>query len=370
MTPSDIAPSVLTPEPSRAAVDSKKVGVWVALAMAAVVAVGAGAWFAFLSPHDSTVRITADTSAAVPGKPVIVAGSVTPTAAHRVIELAVATSPEGPFTPAGTAATDAAGRFQTTWTPAQAGKAWVKATAVQLGRDQEAQSVPVALTVRAPATLTLKLSATAIRTTGVATVTATVAPAGAEVTLETSPNGSTWTPVTSTPGKNGTATAKLTGLTGGTWHIRGTAAQTETATAATSKEATLLVEDYKAAGAKYLAIVAKSNKQVEKLNTLLDADSSLAEVKKQAAALSAAYSQAAKEMRAYKGWPRAVAPVIADLAQASVIDADHFHLLSQVRTLDEWNQESEATYDQARAGGDVAARARDLLGLPKRDLYP
>ena len=143
-------------------------------------------------------------------------------------------------------------------------------------------------------------------------------------------DGTSWTPLPTTAGTGGAATAKLSGLAGGTWHIRGTSAQTDTASAAAAKEATLLVEGYKAAGAKYLAIVAKPNKAISKLNNLLDADASLASLKKQAALLSAGVTQEAKDFRAYKGWPRAVAPVIEELAKASVVDADHFHLMSQV----------------------------------------
>ena len=119
-------------------------------------------------------------------------------------------------------------------------------------------------------------------------------------------------------GKGGTATAKVSGLAGGNWHIRGSGDQTDTASATTGTEVTLLVEDYKAAGAKYLAIVAAGNKAVNKLNSLIDADASLSKVRKQAAVLSHAYTQQAKNFRAYKGWPREVAPVIAELAKACV----------------------------------------------------
>lgn len=164
-----------------------------AAAVAALVALGAGGWFTFMSPHDSTVKLTADTSTAVPGKPVAITGTVTPAAANRVVELSVATSAGGPFTQAGTTVTDSAGRFQTTWSPAQAGPAWVRATAVELGRDKQAQSSSAAMTVRTPATLTLKLSAPTTRTTTAATVTATVTPAGGAITLEKSADGETWT---------------------------------------------------------------------------------------------------------------------------------------------------------------------------------
>jgi hypothetical protein len=357
------------PAPAPRAPRSKAPAIVGASAVAAV-ALGVGGWFAFLSPHDSTVKLTADTSAAVPGKPVTLSGAVTPAVANRVVELAVATSASGPFTVTGTTVTDSAGRFQTTWAPAAAGPAWVRATAVELGRDQSAQSSTTGMTVRAPATLTLKLSAPTTRTTAPATVTATLGPAGGTITLEKSADGETWTPVTAKPGKNGTATAKLTGLAGGTWHVRAKAAQTDTASEAVSKDATLLVEDYKAAGARYLAIVAPGNKEVDKLNSLIDANASLAALKKEAAALSKAYTHQATNFRAYKGWPREVAPVIADLAKQCVLDADDFHMRSQARSFQEWNDQASSTETSTAAGASAAARARDLLGLPKRNLHP
>ncbi|WP_406832820.1 hypothetical protein ABEG17_08360 [Pedococcus sp. KACC 23699] len=368
MTLNQLAPATGDQAPPPTARSRKPVAL--AASAAAFVALGAGGWFAFMSPHDSTVKLVADTSTAVPGKPVTVTGTISPAVAHRVVELAVATTIGGPYAPAGTATTDASGRFQTTWTPAQAGKAWVQATAIELGRDQEAQSTAAAVTVRTPATLTLKLSAPAIRTTTAATVTATVAPAGGAVTLEKSSDGTTWMPLPTTAAKGGTATAKLSGLTGGTWHIRGAAAQTNAASEAASKEATLFVEDYKAAGAKYVAIVGPGNKAIGKLNNLIDAGASLASLKEQVAAVSAAMTQEGNAFRAYKGWPRAVAPVIEELAKASVVDADQYHLMSQVSSFDEWNQRNDETNSNTYAEGAAAARARDLLGLPKRSLNP
>ncbi|WP_344133720.1 hypothetical protein [Pedococcus bigeumensis] len=201
-------------------------------------------------------------------------------------------------------------------------------------------------------------------------VTATVTPAGGAVTLEKSPDGTTWTPLPTSAGTTGAATAKLSGLAGGTWRIRGISAQTETASAPSAMEVTLVVEDYKSAGAKYLAIVAKPNKAIDKLNSLLDANASLTSLKEQVAVLSADMTQEAKDFRAYTGWPRAVAPVIEELAKASVVDADYFHLMSQVRSIDEWNQQQAEANANSDSEGAAAARARDLLGLPKRDLHP
>lgn len=345
----------------------------VALAAAglALVGLGAGGWFGFLSPHDSAVKLVADASSAAPGKPVPLSGTVTPAEASRVVLISTATTQGGPFTSAGTAVTDAAGHFTMTWAPAQAGPAWVRATAVTLGRNQQALSAPLAVTVRTPAALTLKAAAAAIRTTGATTVAATLTPVGGAVTFEKSTDGQTWTPLPAgAVTKSGVATAKVSGLPGGLWHLRASAAQTDTATTATAKEVTILVEDYKAAGAKYLQIVGPGNKTIDKLNALIDAGASLSALKQQAEMVSKAQSKESKDFRAYKGWPREVAQDVADLAKQSVVIADTYHMLSQSRSFEEWNQTSTADSAAEDAGSGDAARIRDALGLPKRSLHP
>ena len=119
-----------------------------------------------------------------------------------------------------------------------------------------------------------------------------------------------------------------------------------------------------------MAIVAPGNKAIDKLNSLIDAGASLSTVKKQASVRSKAFTQQAKNFRAYKGWPRELAPVIAELAKAGVLDADDFHMRSQSRNVDEWNQQADDANASTRSGDSAAARARDLLGLPKRNLHP
>jgi hypothetical protein len=343
----------------------------VAAAGVAVVGLGAGGWFGLLSPQDSVVKLGADTSSATPGKPVPLFGTVTPAEASRVVQISIATAQGGPFAPAGTAVTDATGHFTMTWSPTQPGPAWVRASAVTLGRNQQALSAPVALTVRTPAVLTLKAATAAIRTTGNTTVTANLTPAGGAVTFEKSTDGQSWTPLdVPASTKPGAATAKVAGLPGGLWHFRATAAQTDTATTATAKEVTVLVEDYKAAGAKYLQIVGPGNKSIDKFNSLINSGASLAALKKQAEVLSKEMTKEVKAFGAYKGWPREVAPVIADLAKQDVLDADNLHMRSQSRTFAEWNQLADEGEAANNAGSADAARIRDILGLPKRNLHP
>lgn len=344
-----------------------------AIGAAALTAVGlcTGGWFAFLSPHDSTVTLGADAAQAAPGKAIPLHGRITPMTANRVVEVSTATAQGGPYTAAGTAVTDAAGQYSLTWSPAQAGTVWVRATAVTLGRDQQAQSAPAPVTVRTPATLTLKAAAAAIRTTGNTTVTATLAPAGGAVTFEKSTDGQTWTPLAgATSAKPGVAAAKVAGMPGGLWHIRATAAQTDTATRVAAKEVTVLVEDYKAAGAKYLAIVAGGNKANQKLEDLIDAGASQAALRVQAEAISKALSKQAKDFRAYKGWPREVAPIVADLAKQTVVDADNFHMRAQSRSVEEWNAIADPWIAAPDVVGADASRIRDILDLPKRNLHP
>lgn len=86
--------------------------------------------------------------------------------------------------------------------------------------------------------------------------------------------------------------------------------------------------------------------------------------------MSNAATQQAKALRAYQGWPREVAPVVADLAKQGVLDADNLHFLSQSRTFDEWNNTSDEGQASEKAGSADAARIRDMLGLPKPNLHP
>lgn len=346
-------------------------GLLIGAAALAAAGLCTGGWFAFLSPHDSTVTLGADAAQAAPGKAVPLHGRITPMAANRVVEVSTATTKGGPYTAAGTAVTDAAGQYSLTWSPTEAGTVWVRASAVTLGRDQQAQSAPAPVTVRTPASLTLNAGAAAIRTTGNTIVTATLAPAGGAVTFEKSTDGQTWTPLAgATSAKPGVTAAKVAGMPGGLWHIRATAAQTDTATAVTAKEVTVLVEDYKAAGGQYLAIVAGGNKAIDQLNDMIDAGASQAALRVQAEAVSKAISKQAKDFRAYRGWPREVAPIVADLARQDVVEADNFHMRAQSRSVEEWNQIAEQLNAAPDVGGADAARIRDILGLPKRNLHP
>lgn len=103
---------------------------------------------------------------------------------------------------------------------------------------------------------------------------------------------------------------------------------------------------------------------------MIDAGATLAELKGQAQATSKAKSQQAKDLRAYKGWPREVAPVVADLAKQNVLDADNFHMRTQSRGTDEWNEIADDGNAAEAAGSADAARIRAILDLPERGLHP
>lgn len=51
-------------------------------------------------------------------------------------------------------------------------------------------------------------------------------------------------------------------------------------------------------------------------------------------------------------------------------DADNFHMRAQSRSVGEWNQIATRADFPANAGGADAARIRDILDLPKRNLHP
>lgn len=51
-----------------------------------------------------------------------------------------------------------------------------------------------------------------------------------------------------------------------------------------------------------------------------------------------------------------------------MVDADGFHMRAQSRSVEEWNQIADQGDSAANAGGADAARIREILDLPVRDL--
>jgi hypothetical protein len=182
-----------------------------------------------------------------------------------------------------------------------------------------------------------------IRTTKSASFEGSSTRAGGTISLEQSPDGVKWTSVTAKVALNedGAYKVAVRGLKAGTWQIRAKLAQTDTATEASSQPVTVLVEDYKVAGAKYLAIIKPYNDAIVAMNRAVDAandNTPRANVRALRAAdpaMSAAATKAAKQLRAYTGWPQSIAWAAESLAASMVLEADAYNLMSKATTAEE-----------------------------------
>ncbi len=360
-----------TSEPSR----TSRRWVVAAIAATAVVALVAGIWFAAFSPKASTVMLEA-TQSAVVGEPATLSGIVTPARSDRVVRMAFGQSENGPWLPGPEAATDSAGRFAQSHVPTEAGEVWLRATAVPLGRDQEATSTPVKLMVRVVTALSLTSSADVARTDKSMSLSGVLTPAGGTLKLEKSSDGASWAPENAIPvvADDGAFKFTLKNVPAGSWQFRAAAAETPVATSATSKPVNVVVEDFKAAGEKYLALIAPVNKTIVATNAAGDAydgsAASLKALKNAAGRQSEALSKAAKELRAYPGWPREIAATVESFAKHAVVEADGYSLMSKASTLEEFDiYLSEIRDEQSAAYAEVAA-IREALGLPKRSPVP
>ncbi|WP_460968321.1 hypothetical protein [Pedococcus soli] len=204
--------------------------------------------------------------------------------------------------------------------------------------------------------------------------TGVLKPSGGLVNLEKSKDGTTWTIAQRgvKSGADGAFKTSVKGTPAGTWHFRAGVEATSLATSADSSAVKVIVEDYKAAGAKYLAIISELNGTINASNDAVNAynanNSSANEraVRATDAAESSAAGSAAKALRAYKGWPRQVAPIVEAMAKSLVLESDALNLMAKAAGIDERN----ALYPMADSahleGNKAAATIREALGLPQR----
>ena len=343
--------------------------------LVAVVAAAVAVWFVAFSPKDSSVRLEPAASAVV-GKPITLSGVVTPARSERVVRLNIATDANGPWLPGPTAVTDSTGHFAVAHTLTDAGKVWLRATAVTHEREQEATSASVPVTVRQVSSVKLTASASLARTDGSVSFSGVLKPAGGVVTLERSKDGTTWEDVPQTVKRaaSGGFTLTLKNPPAGAWQYRATTEETDLATVGESAAVKVVVEDYKAAGKKYLELVAPTNTAIIATNAAGSAydgsDSSFRALKRAAGAQSTAFTEAARRFRNYPGWPRKVAPTINSFIKGLVIEADSYNLMSKAATIEEFDSYLADIRDDQSAGSSDAAALREALGLPKRDPVP
>lgn len=345
----------------------------VATVVVFVVSAVALTWFLAFSPRGSTVRLAPLTNVGL-SEDVVVSGSVAPAEPSRDVRISLAASADGPWVSGPAALTDSEGNFAVQVPTVKAGQLWVRATALPLGRSEEAASRPESALVRAPSNVTLKTSTPVVSTTKRVLLAGSASPTGGAITLEQSTDGATWEAVTASvvTADEGAFSAQVKGLKGGSWQFRAKVSQTDAALAGTSSAVTVLVEDYKAAGARYLKIIKPYNAALTANNKAINAynasnsGSRFKAIRRTDAAYSTAAGKSAKELRAYKGWPRSVARAIEALAKTQVLEADGLNILSKATTVDERNSLFAMYGDANDQGGKYAAEIRETLGLPKR----
>jgi hypothetical protein len=359
-------------QPRRGGVLTDRRWVIVGLVLLAVL-LSTAVWFLALSPKATTISVQRPQDIQL-GQEFVVAGKVDPSGAARTVTVSHATAAGGPWIAGPSAKTDNNGDFAIALESKAAGETWVRATVLQDGRMQEQTSAPQSAHVRQRSTVTLKASVPTVPTTGKVTLSGASTPVGGSVSIEQSSDGLEWAlvEVKVTSNQEGGYRAQLKNLRAGTWQFRAKVAESDTASESVSKSATVRVEDYKAAGDKYLALIKPYNKALTAMNDAVDAynvsnsESARRRLKTADAALSTASSKAAKDIRAFKGWPERIAGTVEALAASMVIEADALNQMSKANSIDDRNELWTGFSDAQASGTPNAIEIRDVLGLPKR----
>lgn len=342
-----------------------KVGkkLYAGVAVGAVV-VAVGGWFLFLSPKSSDISAEASATSFALGQPATVTGSVTPAAADRVVVLEQRTNDA--WTEVDRSATDAVGEYTFELSMSDKGDGELRTRVLDAGRQSEAASAAIAVKVLDPTQLEATISKFA-RADRALRIPGRVTPAAERaVVVETSPDGQTWTQAataTSAPA-NGKFMARVPGLRPGRVQVRVRVDESASAAEVVGKSAKVSVEDYGAAGKRYLEIVKAGNALITQVNEMSDYLNYTA-YQAISAKLSKARTAEAKAFRQYAYWPREVKANIELLAKSSDLSADMYNQLA--------NAKSESAYFAVDApvepkGADNApALIRAALGLPKRE---
>lgn len=336
---------------------------YASMATAAAFAVGVGGWFLFLSPTDTDISTQVSETSVAVGQRTTVSGAVTPTAADRVVVLEQRFG--GGWTEIDRSATDALGEYQFEVPMTDKGKGQVRTRVLEAGRLADSTSEPVAVAVLDPTQLETQVRKFA-RSDHALIIPGRVTPAAErEVVVETSPDGQTWTQATTTTSsaKSGKFAAQLDGLKPGPVRVRIRVEQSDTAAATVGKASKVSVEDYKAAGKRYLAIVKDANALLTQLNEMSDYLDYTA-YQDIYAKSSQARSAEAKAFRQYAYWPREVKANILLLAQSDDLWADTYNQLANAKSSSEFYAISSPTVPKGSDNAPVIIRS--ALGLPKR----
>lgn len=340
---------------------SKKV---LGVALVVVMAVSAVAYFVLFSPKDSNLTYSLEYTSLPSNQEQTVTGTVDPAEGDRLILIEVKGSAS--WVEATRTTTDSSGKFAISFPMTERGTAEIRVRAESKGRQKAVSATPQTVKVLDPTQVEAQIPRFA-RADKPLRVSGRVIPAGSRtVFVETSNDGQTWSTAgqASTRAESGKYTVSATGLAQGTLQVRVAVEEADTSAAFVGEPKPVKVEDYKAAGRRYLSIVGPTNKLRDELNAA-DAGTNLERFTVVAARLSKAETLEVKRLRGYAYWPREVKPSIALLAQSGVIWADYHNRLSHA---DDFDDAYAISWPKDAKGADNApALIRAALGLPKRD---
>lgn len=346
---------------------------WLAFLGAAILVAAAAIWWLAFSPQDSSVRL-AQIEPVAAGESMVASGAVGPAGAGRTVTLYKSGSASGPWVSTATATTDGAGQFAVEISEASAGPLWLRADTAAVDRHRAASSQPVKVSVQEVTTLTLATEAKRVRTDGAASFTGVANPGEGAIVVEQSEDGTTWSSsdIKVTSGQQGKFSFKAPKLKGGTWQFRAVISPTETATGARSKAVSLTVEDFKAAGAKYLELIGPYNDAItannDAINDYNETNSSADQqrVRTTDAALSKTAEKTAAALRSYKYWPQVTTKPVNEMARTLVLEADALNQMSKASSIEERNVLYDSFINPHLEGTRSAVALREALGLPKR----
>lgn len=331
----------------------------------ALMLVAAGAlYFAMFSPKSTGLSYSVAQSSLSSTETQTVRGEVTPTQSGRlvVVELGDGSS----WVRAGTTTTDSAGTFELSFPMTVRGEMSVRVRVEAEGRYEAVTAKTKTVRVLEPTQIEAQIPRFA-RADRALRIAGRVTPAGARtVHAETSTDGQNWVEAGQTTARAGSGKFSVSAarLNSGTVQVRVTVDETETSASVIGKARSVSVEDYKAAGRRYLAIATPANKALDAWDAAAESND-LTRYKAASAKASRAKTIAARQFRAYAYWPREVKGYIALLAKSATLYADFYNRLAHVKTIAETYAISWP--ELPKGANNAAALTRAALGLPKRD---
>lgn len=342
---------------------SRRLRLWLPVAVVVVAGAAVAAWFALLSPQDSSVSLSTDSSLIDTGQVIEVHGSVTPSDAARAVEVQYRAGSDQ-WRTVETATTTSDGGFAVSVDPGEdTGRIQIRALALEGGRLKSATTAPVTVTIRAASTVAASPPAR-MRTDRSAVLTGTLAPGDARTVLvETSTDqGNSWASLTTTTSApDGSFKVKLVASDRMTGLIRVRVEATDDLAGAATKPAKVIVEDYGAAGKAYLRAIEPSNAIVD---TFTGSFPTFVAAQDYWSRYAAAVRDGAAKLKDYRYWPQEVMPPLQNVIRELTVSADAFANMARSSS---YTESDEILYSSGvDASGAAAAEVRSILGLPER----